>query len=273
MALKKFSLDAKGQAAITDALYLLLIVSGLSVLLFSFSMKYGGTVSQQMENEFGIEYSSSAFKTIFYSSTPRIAGQSLDSESTIEIDYLLAAAKEDFADNCMLDNTREVLANNIVGIMEPLQDNFDYAFLIFNNGNNEKVIGCNGHSNPVVFLLFFLHDKAFPASASSGETSIWLCSPPMNSDASKTMESLLSKVGSVPRASSQMQLPVLQQPLNTIVPQTAEATLAMWVSKGMPETEFNALNCQRYWQTVDGKWQPCLQTVNDAPQSTGKCTA
>ncbi len=130
-------LNSRGQAAITDALFFLLIVSALATLLFLFTNQYGIMVSDAVRRSYGSDYASSALKTILYGSVPRNAGERLADADTQEIDYLLAAIKEDYAykkadgRQRLSPEMQKTLHSNISAIMQPLSKQFDYLFYIF----------------------------------------------------------------------------------------------------------------------------------------------
>ena len=255
-------LNKKGQAAITDALYFLMIVSGLSVFLFAFSMGYGTIITEDLERQYGTEFASSAFKTILYSSTPRIEGKAL--EDAREVDYLMAAVKEDFADNGDLDRTSGVLANNVVGIMEPLQDNFDYVFFIY----VPETEGFPGFPA----LMFHLHKRTFidtdrrvdPAYTSGSE--IWICKPkdvvhpPSAHETMTQLELLLTQLGSISMTTIPTRLEMLEDKIpdpggfsETITTVKGRVGLAMWVSTGFSpgaQGNFNSLNCTVCWENT-----------------------
>lgn len=117
-----------GQAAITDALYFLTIVAALCIFLFIFATQYGNSVDSSINDRYLEEFEASALKTILYSSTPRHIGQDLTAR---EIDYLLSAVKEDFADDQALDETQMRLLKDINAIMRSKSDSFDYIFYIY----------------------------------------------------------------------------------------------------------------------------------------------
>jgi len=121
--------NEKGQAALADALFFLAIVSGLATLLFIFSNGYGLSVMEATAREYRADFATSAMKTILYSSTPRDPAVPLDKST--EVDYLLAAVKEDYADDKKIDESLAVLRDNIAGIMEPFADTFDYLFYLY----------------------------------------------------------------------------------------------------------------------------------------------
>ncbi len=130
--------SARGQAAVTDALYFLLIVTGITIFLFGFANTYGSSVDAQIVKNYNVDFTTDSLKTILYSSVPRDPQYTLyDSSENIEIDHLLAYIKEDFSDDQALEpTTQKVLAQNIEGIMNPIANNFDYLFYIY--APNEK---------------------------------------------------------------------------------------------------------------------------------------
>lgn len=129
------ALNCKGQAAMMDAIYLLVIVASLSVVLFNFSSSYGNTVSNYLSSQYGVDFVTSALKTILYSSVPKDALQLEDSK---EIDYLLAFLKQDYAssktsstgDYFLSLQAREVLRQSVKTAMSPMASRFDFAFFI-----------------------------------------------------------------------------------------------------------------------------------------------
>ena len=90
MALK---MSQKGQAALTDALYFLMLVSIISTMLFFYASNYGLTLQQRVSNQYWREYTTGALETILYSSTPRDPEKSLYAPpDEIEVDHLLLRA-------------------------------------------------------------------------------------------------------------------------------------------------------------------------------------
>jgi len=209
----------KGQAALTDALYFLLIVSALSTLLFFFAANYGAVVSDRVVTQYWREYATGALETILYSSTPRIAGQSL--EQATEVDYLLAAVKEDFADDGEIDETKEVISQNIFGIMQPLSGNFDYLFYIYMSDAKE-------------FAFVLLYTKEAPKISNGRvqprDAKIYFCKPPSLA----SLESVVESVSSSSQSNARIQLIELDEEGNAAYP-IAQANLTMWVSTPIEE--------------------------------------
>lgn len=131
--------NEKGQAAVTDALFMLLIVSGLAVMLFVFTAGYGNDISQHLLRQYSVDYTTDSLKTILYSSTPRFPGQDLTAPN-VEVDYLLAVVKEDFAEQLSFSpDTKKVLRDNIDKIMRPVSDQFDYMFIVVKQREAEYI--------------------------------------------------------------------------------------------------------------------------------------
>ena len=121
---------ARGQAAVTDALYFILIITTLSIFLFGFANTYGSNVRQQINAESSTTFATNSLKAILYSSTPRDVQQSLTDE-TAEVDFLLSIIKEDYYDDQIIGSAeRGVLGKAVASILNPVQDNFDYAFYV-----------------------------------------------------------------------------------------------------------------------------------------------
>lgn len=120
----------RGQAAITDALFFLVIITGLSSFLYFVANGYGNSVAAQLSRQFSMDYSTAALKTILYSSTPRNPNQNLY-DPNAEIDHLLAFVKEDYADDAQIDLiTQKVLYENVRDILAPIADSYDYVFYL-----------------------------------------------------------------------------------------------------------------------------------------------
>ncbi len=128
VTLQRFPRSQRGQAAITDALFFLVIITGLAGFLYFVANGYGNSISAQISRQFSMDYATAALKTILYSSTPRDPSQNLYAPDA-EIDHLLAYVKEDYADDEELDLvTQRVLYENVRNIMAPIGDSYDYVF-------------------------------------------------------------------------------------------------------------------------------------------------
>jgi hypothetical protein len=173
--------EKKAQAAVTDAIYFLLIVTGLCVFLFAFSNDYGSAVSEQIESQENSEFITNALQTIMHSSVPRNPSNLSDdcseeccsslshnapcdlsvdlyADPIPEIDRLLAFIKEDFGDDKKLSyKTMYIIHKNIESVMAPKSDSFDYLFYITILGS-----ATGATSNTFVYILFHNPDYSDP---------------------------------------------------------------------------------------------------------------
>lgn len=229
----------KGQAAVTDALYFLLIVTGITIFLFGFANSYGVTVDSELVKNYNVDFTTDALKTILYSSVPRDTIQDLYTPGN-EIDHLLAYVKEDFSDDSKLEPaTKKVLAENVKGIMNPVSNNFDYLFII-------SVPEISSSLRTFVFVFFHKanlvkgpgrNDPVTEDPANLGFTD-YVCGyeqappdcNPSNYDALKIeIDSLLSGVGDTSQSSSKINLPKTRQPNGTGFDAVqAQAELTIW---------------------------------------------
>jgi len=231
----------KGQAALSDSLYFLLIVSGLATLLFFFAAGYGSTVEQKVVRQYWSEYNTGALETILYSSTPRIAGQTLENSS--EVDYLLAAVKEDFADDSEIDETSAVLAQNISGIMQPIAGNFDYLFYLYRPDVQE-----------FAFVMIYARDP--PTITETGNSSevepgnvkTYFCKPASLNE----LEALIEHLGSSSQSNARIQLIELDEEGNAGY-FVAQANLTMWIPTPV---DLSSFNCEVH-SCITPEGKPC----------------
>ncbi len=230
-------MNPKGQAAITDALYFLVIVSGLATMLFVFSSGYGLSVAEATKREYQSDFSSSAMKTILYSSTPRDPRVSLDQSN--EVDYLLATVKEDYADDAKIDESLTVLRDNIVGIMEPFADNFDYMFYIYIPDKREFPVLMLYVSSWAVNRTSTDPRKVVPSDPKADE--IIFCYP-------KSLDSvdlLLAGIGAIYQSNSRIQLLETKPGGGAYTTSVSQVNLSMWTATALPEGVLGPeiLNC------------------------------
>jgi len=138
----------KGQAAITDALFFLLIIVTLSVLMFRYSSTYGSRINAAANDLYFKEYTNSVLRTTFYTSVP--LDFDLNIHSAKETDYLMTQIKQDFyadgnigyGDLNSLTNTnvRDIakynLFHTIKATMFPLKSH-DYTFYLYHQERNK----------------------------------------------------------------------------------------------------------------------------------------
>lgn len=250
-------MNRAGQAAIADALYFLAIVAGLATMLFVFSTGYGLSVAEATGREYRSDFATSAMKTILYSSTPRNPQILLD-DST-EVDYLLAVVKEDYADDGKIDESLGVVRDNLVGIMEPLADNFDYMFYLYIPDKKEFPVLMLYLSKWAVKKL--PGDKRRIEIIDPKEDVIFFCSP----QSLDNVDFLLTSLGTVYQSNSRIQLVEIKEGgrgYNTLL---SQVNLSMWAATALPENALSpqALNCNpacnakktKIGETT--KWIPC----------------
>ncbi len=223
-ATAKKGLSKKGQSSLTDSMFFLAIVSILSTWLFYSSATYGLIIDQQIARQGREEYTKSALETILYSSVPRQPGVSL--EETSEIDYLLAAIKEDYADDSELDETKAILFQNINAVMQPLATNSNYLFYIY---IPEKKF--------VVTLLYASEAKEDGGWSLTGKKIIFSCTP----TSKQAVEEFLLTVGRMSVSNSRIQLLESKEP----APDRYDAliTLVTWIPTPVDE---GTLNCTEF---------------------------
>ena len=231
------NIDSRAQAAVTDALYFLMIVTFLAIFLFGFANSYGTSIREQINDEFNTVFATNALKTVLYSSTPRDPGESIYDQDA-EVDYLLAIIKEDYSDDQEIGpEERVVLGKTVRSIMSPVQDSKDYIFFI--------TIPEQRH-----FVYFYFHTTNFikegpfnpgrvyfyGADAIEPHKDYFCALCPNCSSGDKLgvyeeieprMGRLLANVGPTSQASSALKL-VLERPDGTFGDFRAQADLVMW---------------------------------------------
>ncbi|MCX6800795.1 MAG: hypothetical protein NTZ73_01250 [Candidatus Diapherotrites archaeon] len=149
-----FGRDEGGQAALTDSLFFLAIVSMICTLLFYFLINYGATVEEQINSFYSGDFAMDTLKVIAYVNVMR-DGTSIYSLTgdNPQYDYLLAMIKEDYAESSGNQNpslnsaTRKAIANTVHSVMKPFEHSVDYAFYLFQED-----------SQKFLFLLMGVHE-------------------------------------------------------------------------------------------------------------------
>ncbi len=239
----------RGQAAVTDALYFILIVTALSIFLYGFANSYGGNVKQQINAESSTTFATNSLKTILYSSTPREPGKSLSDPKT-EVDYLLSIIKEDYYDDQEISReNRKVLGETISSILAPVSDNYDYVFYITVPSENK-------------FVFMYMHLTNFEEGTAAGSTGIlkrfltyevgnpahknFFCALPLPSgpvdfrDTSAKLSKLLSNVGQTSQATARSTL-ITDEPSASdasVSQKDAQVDLVLWNAAWLGKTKY-----------------------------------
>jgi len=221
-------INSKGQAAITDAMFFLMIASGLAIMVLFFATNYGSNVSQSLHTQFGSQFIDSALKTLFYSSIARDLSE--DVSKAVEVDYLLSYLKEDFADDLNFDlNTKKIMLERIKEIMKPMQDSFDYCFYAY----------CDSDKCPEKYPLFIL--KLFDESTK--KIRFFFCEPTSQDKVSYFFVNFRS----IYRSSTFVRAPMLSRTLTSgfeVSWPRMEFALVMWIASGIPQNSLTELNCR-----------------------------
>ncbi|MFH0714827.1 MAG: hypothetical protein V1847_03180 [Candidatus Diapherotrites archaeon] len=258
---KRFALNSRGQAAMTDALVLLFVTGALVASIFSFSAEYGTTVNDYLEAQYGIDYTTSALKTLLYASVPKNIEVECKDDKTIsdcldhavEVDYLLAMIKQDYSNNAsgksQLDDetTREVLRQHVKDVMQNVSPSYDYLFSIQETQDSKNYV--------YMYLFVTNFPKDLKVQLRGGGTESFNCGasergtiePPLTTltnpshlefyctaKNSLNVQSLVSKVGDVSQAFSGITLAKADR--SSVIPVNARAELKMWVSTCIPDS-------------------------------------
>lgn len=143
------ALKQKGQAAVTDALFLLVIVVGISSLLYLFSSNYGFGTSAYLTSHYESDFATAAIKTILFTSVPHLA--EADIKETKEIDYLVTSVKQSYsAENSptgryLDDETFFRLRDRIRQVLKPMETSKDYLFYIMEVDQARRILYLYGY--------------------------------------------------------------------------------------------------------------------------------
>ncbi len=246
--------NSRGQASITDAIFILIIVSVLSVLMFDLSVNYGRQIDAGLNDFYNEDFTTSALQTLLNSSAPRFPGEAL--ESAQEVDYLLAMMKEDYASSASFDEETKLLIKNTLDvIMSSRESSYDYLFYIWTPQSYTSASG-SGTSvgNPQEgFIFVYLRITDIDEASGTVEKKSYFCEPSL-SLRKIIYEVLLGSVNS----------PIKAQPVIMVFPKivvtpsgdieeeeiVSYAGLIMWQSAGIPKglndesiLSENNLNC------------------------------
>ena len=227
--------DRKGQAAVTDALFFLVIITGLSAFLYFVANGYGSTVTSQLSRQFSMDYATAALKTILYSSTPRDPSQSLY-DPDAEIDHLLAFVKEDYADDQEIDvPTQRVLYESVRNILAPIADSYDYIFYIAKSNVPST-------DSPYVYIL--MHFSKATVEGGSREAKFIPGSPPH--------EDLLCNFPAPTTGTRPLKAEMLSRLINTIgdSPQSQGKLILMEQAPGEDPRQVSAFSELILWQAT-----------------------
>lgn len=248
---KKFSFasNQRGQAAVTDALFLLVIITGLMAFLFTFTVGYGKGLSDQVSRNTNFEFVASALKTIMYQSVPRNADVTLQpNNSNQEIDYLMAQVKEDYADDGNISlNTQKNLTRTIYDVMRPIADTHDYLFVI------------NTAQKYVFVMLWRTEFASYQINPNTGNPQryqdiqvqdpshrMYFCSPILTSDALQRFKLRVGNTTEVEAVVNMVEFTGSSLLLSQDTTETrAGVSLATWIATPIRDAEWQGMNCSQ----------------------------
>ncbi|HLC78917.1 MAG TPA: hypothetical protein VJG83_00670 [archaeon] len=278
-------MNSKGQAAVTDALYFILIITFLSIFLFGFANSYGNNIKEQIDAEFNTTFATNALKSILYSSTARDVTQSLEQQDA-EIDYLLAIVKEDYSDDLEIDSReRQVLGKSISSILAPVEDSLDYAFYI-TIPSEEKFVFFYFHTtnfkkepysasfekiqDPNAPGRFYVYSAIAndPTTPKDESHTNYFCALGSSSygDLTKKLSRLLANVGPTSQASSSIKL-VRESTKGAFDDFKAQVDLVLWDAAWLGSTEerkaelFSSTGWSCIESTIEGQQNPALENA------------
>lgn len=242
-----FAQEKNAQAAVTDALFLLVIITGLMAFLFTFTIGYGKGLSDQVSRNTNFEFVASALKTIMYQSVPRNADVVLQpSNPDQEIDYLMAQLKEDYADDGNISlNTQKNLTRTVYDVMRPIADTHDYLFVI------------NTAQKYVFVMLWRTEFATFQTNPSTGNPQryqdiqvqnpahrMYFCAPALTSDALQRFKLRVGNTTEVEAIVNMVEFTGSSLLLSQDSTETrAGVSLATWIATPIRDAEWQAMHC------------------------------
>jgi len=199
------------------------------------STQYGFLVTKQLDKQYFAEYIDSSLKTIMYVTVPR--GDSASISDAKEVDYLITAIKEDYADDSMLDDYRETLTSVVKGVMAPQSDVFNYVFYIHIEPDPGSAVTDEFVYMYLKWTKYALEGEGRYKTVSDAQRVEYYCNPVSMDDFTNNF---LVNIGDIFQSSTTIKLPKLTQSrsagshFETEWP-VATAYLLMWHSGEVPE--------------------------------------
>jgi hypothetical protein len=226
--------DCRGQAAVTDSLYFLIIVTGLCVLLFSYASSYGTDIDFLLSQKYNSDFCTDALKTILYSSTPRDPSESIY-DPDAEIDHLLAYLKEDYFENSAFSNeTMLIMQRSVSSVLAPREESFDYLFTL-SLPSEEEYLFVFMHLSDYRLEPFFTEGRRLERVAAGAQRVDLFCNLDSASVTPDKVRRTLARAGSAIQSSAVVLLTkrVDTAPENLKV----QADLIMWTPALLTESE------------------------------------
>jgi len=233
-------------------MYFLIIATTLSAFLFSFSVLYGENLERNVQKKELQEFTSSALKTILYTTIPR----DMTNPNPKENDFLLAGLKEDYFDDESFSRTAYALRDNIQNAMIPLAPAYDYLFYFYIPPEQLASTGSSTLDSFPFFLFYkstytvthdpdprYASDPRYVIVENQGHT-FFFCRPQSISD----VDNLLFAISNKSKTSGRSQL-LVSQAGSDLKYRNVQADLIVWPSAsfpdqaGSPNDVFGPLRC------------------------------
>jgi len=128
-------MNQKGQSAITDAMFFLLIITALAALMFFFSTGYGKSINEYIISQYKDEVIVSAVKTLVFSTTPRTELNPKEQDNIMVLireDYYNYTVNHSAVNNLKIsDTTKTTFLKKVKSVMAPLLGSYDYMYYIY----------------------------------------------------------------------------------------------------------------------------------------------
>lgn len=250
--------NKKGQAAITDALFFLLIVVTISVLMFRYSSTYGQKIEKATTDLYFKDYTNSVLRTVFYTSVP--LDFSLNIKDAKESDYLIAQIKQNFyaegkigstdVNNLGTEDYRDLakynLYHTIKATMFPLKSQ-DYMFYIYEQKRSV------GQEDEFYFFMIKLTNYHCDTPTVTGKTncilnpgeteSYYLCNP---KGGYSEIRNIVSKTPNIFSSSVPLNFLKYAPNFQSSAEISTIATFAIWTSTiDINEGSLSTINCKK----------------------------
>ena len=229
----------RGQAAITDALFTLLIVSSLCLMLYSFAATYGSDIISHFLRQYAVDYATDSLRTFLYCSAARQPDLNLNEDGAIP-DHTLVLLKEAYFEmktpNGEFDINRvKTFISTLETIMQPIADQFDYM-LIFTSTPEEGVY--NNYLAIIRSAEFECDGKCTPGdrnvSIKAGGYKFLVC----KNATDENLREFMLYIGDSATATSPVLLPISKNDIGF-----GYITLIIWPSTLLDDALLRDMNC------------------------------
>ncbi|NMA44822.1 MAG: hypothetical protein GX950_03375 [Candidatus Diapherotrites archaeon] len=237
--LKTTKINSKGQAALMDSLFFLVIVSAVCTTLFFFTVNYGKQLDSQINSFYSTDFAADTIKVVSYINVLRTGMSVYDADGLVELDYLLAMMKEDYGNKKEFScKTKKAIASTFNSVLKPFSDSLDYAFYFVNKSEDRflflmmAIHECSDDDPEACVCYDNFNDPACKNYVSGGNNppkislTHYYCTP----NNIRILDQLVFPyVGKVDKATSKFDF--LDSSGRSVV---FDAELAMWVTKDVP---------------------------------------